>query len=766
MERVRAAYVTGVLVMPDAFERLFTALATERRARANTYAALKELDHFMYHKNFKVRYSSTYETRLPSGHRPFDICYIVGSTNENDRNVGDINSLAEMISEEIFLEIASPLSAEQASQFDNVGVLENVSLGKPMAYSSFAVASLVYPLGGIITWCAAKDTARLIQDAILHPVENSRAADSAAEAFLSQQRIREAGVDEVLDQLNQDDKGQILSVEVQLAELEGYEPEDILMAISDAESYRREELKLAREEMDSRLEEIREKNIATLSEKVDEFALSPQHGVVFAQWFLEHLKTKVEAQRDEEMVKEAKDWGEKKAEREILWQDAKGEVEMAVTSVGIPFIKGRRIRQAVADYVSAYNSYLQACLELELRSRAITFYEALKEEIDRLGRKLRSLIAKLNDTKERARASSERALVGKRVLKGEYVLARSAVDFRGLKQLYERFSPPLKTAEDKQQILSEFINHILAEEPDWSPLATAEEKKDEIGKRLYNFLLDRFGTRLGTFDLLGVLEELGGSGRVAEEGLSVFRQAGPFWNYTPVGCPEGESNIRPINLIGYYKLDPADSEWVRKLRAALPERFTPVATNDPRQLVVLKTKHGLPLYTFNALRGPCRNAYEEYEEQWRSQREGTRPLHASEEWEKMVADFHPSRVEYTQMLFALGFALDLIYVTERGAWWYARARQEEGKPPKDDHQLAQGLEKALRAFPDNKEARLDVDRTLRERMVSAQADTLNRLRDFLPKFEELARKEPTHKPYYREMKAWVEQFIKEYRRIL
>ena len=164
------------------------------------------------------------------------------------------------------------------------------------------------------------------------------------------------------------------------------------------------------------------------------------------------LRTKVEAQRDEEMVKEAKEWSEKKGEREALWHDAKGEVEMAVTSVFIG--RGRRVKQAVSDYVGAYNSYTQAFLELELRSRAITFYEALKEEIDQLDRKLRSLLAKLNVTKELALASSERAIVGKRVLKGDYVLARSAVDFRGLKQLYERFSPPLKRTNSRSCLSS------------------------------------------------------------------------------------------------------------------------------------------------------------------------------------------------------------------------------------------------------------------------------------------------------------------------
>lgn len=766
MQTVPAAYITGVLAMPDAFEPLFTTISSVHRARANTYAALKELDHFTYYKDFKVRYSDVYEITLPAGHRPFNVSYLVGSTNKNAQNVGDIESLAEMAAEEVFLEIASPLRAQEASAFDDVGELDNVSLGKPMAYSSFAVASLSYPLGDIISWCAARDTARLIQDALLHPIADSKAADDAAEAFLRQQRIREAGVDEVLNQLNRDDKGQSLSVEVQLAELEAYEAEDIPVAIGDIESYRDEELDRAYKEMDSRLEELQERNMAALAERVNEFTRSPRRGVVFAGWFLERLGAKVEAQRDEEMVSEAKEWSDRKAKREVTWQDAKEEVDVAVASPDIPIIKGRRIKQAIRDYVSAYNSYLQACQELELRSRAITFYEALKEEIERLDRKLESLIDKLDTTRELAYAASERALVRKRISEGEYVLARSAVDVDELKQLHEKFSPPSETEEDKRSILSKFLNYILAEEPDWSALARAEEKEDEMGKHLYAFLLDHFKKRLGDFDLLDVLEELGGSGRLAEEGLSLFRQAGPFWNYTTVDCPGGRGNISPINLIGYDKVDPADSEWVRQLRDAIPEHFSPVPTNDPRQLTILKTEHGLPLYTFKALRGPCRNAYELYEEQWRRQREGTRPLHASEEWEKLAADLHPGRMEYDETLFAVGFALDLIYETEDGHWYYAKARQEKGKPFKEDHRIAQGLGPALRVFLDKKEAKLDVDRAVRGMMVSAQADTLNRLREFMPGLERLIEESPSNKPYYKKMKAWIERFMKEYPRIL
>lgn len=763
MQRVPAAYVTGALVMPDAFEPLFTALSTTNRARANTYAALKELDHFTYHRHFKVRYSNAYEINLPLGHRPFDICYLLGATNENGQHVGDIEGLAEMIAEEIFLEIASPLRRQQASDFDNISELEEVSMGKAMAYSSFAVASLAYPVGRIVTWCAAKETARLIQDGLLRPVADSRATDAAAEAFLTQQRIREAGMDEVLSQLSRDGRGQPIAVDVQLVELEGQRQLELLDVMQGVEHYRSEELERACQEMDSHLGELSRRTTRALLEKVRDFTLSPDHGLVFARWFLEHLRTKVAAQRDGEMVPEAQAWSQWKGARESLWQDARGEVETAVTSWGLPVIKTRRVSQAVADYASAYNGYLQAHLELELRSRAITFYESLVEEIDRLNRTLGDLIARLNVTRDRARDFSERALVGRRVLRGEYVLARSAVDFQGLEELYQRYSPSLETTADRRQILTEFLGHVRAENPGWSPLAGAHEDEDHIGAQLYEFLRARFHERLAGLDLLTVLRELEGSGRVTDACHSLFRNAGPFWSFTTVDCPEGRGNIHPVSLIGYHRVDGAGSGWVKELRGAV-ERFTPVPTNDPYQLVILKTKHGLPLYTFNALRGLYRNAYEVYEDQWRSHREGTRPLHASEEWEKAVADIHPSRDVYRHILFAVGFGLDLIY--NKGDWYYARARQEEGQPHKDDHQIAQGRRAALEAFARSKEARLDVDRTLRERMVSAQAETLSRLSEYVRWLETQALKDTANKALYQQEKAWVEQFVKEYRRLL
>jgi hypothetical protein len=770
MQRVPVTYVTGLLVMPDAFEPLFTSLSTTNRARANTYAACKTLDHHMYHRDFPMRYSDTYAISLPSGQRPFDICYLLGSTNENHQNVGNISDLGEMMAEEIFLEIASPLGGKEASQLDNIDEVNNISLGKPMAYSSFAVGSLAYPVSEITTWCAARDTARLTQGLLLQPLASGSDAEESAEAFLRQQRIREQGVDEVLDQLNQSSRGSPISIQAQFIEVEGFKRDETLDVIRDLEAYTQEELVKLQEQMDANLDRLRQRARAALGREVKQLTLGPRYGVTFGQWFLGHLRAKVRAQRDEEMVAEAKEWKERKQAQLAVWRDARQELEAAVAPGGILGIRslfGRGVTPALRDCISAYNGYLDAWRQLELRSRAITFYESLKESIDDLDRRLNSLKAKLNATRERTQLFTERALVGKRILQGEYVLARSAVGFERLRQLYERYSPSLETEEDKRRVLSEFLNYVLTNDPDWSPLAHAEDPEDQIGERLYNFLRAHFEERLGAMNLLELLEEMGDSAQVGHEVLTVFGQAGPFWNYTTVDCPEGRGNIHPVNLVGYDGLGGDDSRWADRLSAAIPDRFTPVTTNDGRQLVVLRTKHGLPLYTFKGLRGPYRNAYEVYEDQWRSQREGARPLHASELWEKTVADLHPSRLEYSRMLFAIGFALDLVYQSgDKSSWYYARARHKETEPFREDHQLANGLEEAIETFIIMKEARQDVDQELREMMVSAQADTLRRLRDFLPRFEELAAGSPTNKDVYHQMRAWVEQFVREYRRVL
>ena len=170
LRRQPTAFVTGVMVMDDAFLPKAHTENTRADFRANTLAALMEINYFSLVRRFKEQYDEITSTEeLPDGFRPFDIAYLLGLHNTQGQALASFNALTDMIAAEMMLEIASPLHGRTENVLDNVKANDRSVAGQPAAFSSFALSALVYPLQGIASWCALQAHAIFSDKVLLAP---------------------------------------------------------------------------------------------------------------------------------------------------------------------------------------------------------------------------------------------------------------------------------------------------------------------------------------------------------------------------------------------------------------------------------------------------------------------------------------------------------------------------------------------------------------------------------------------------------------------
>ncbi len=151
--------VVGIFVMPRPFDRV-----RQEAIQPNTLAALQELDYFMScpveaRRFDSIRYiEGSPVNKVDCTERPFNVCYLIDSVNSRGEMLLSIEQLWSMIVDGMFL-----LSASQIGEmaWSNINNLSQKFVGTRV-FSSFGIASLVFPANQIQHICAAKVGAEVI----------------------------------------------------------------------------------------------------------------------------------------------------------------------------------------------------------------------------------------------------------------------------------------------------------------------------------------------------------------------------------------------------------------------------------------------------------------------------------------------------------------------------------------------------------------------------------------------------------------------------
>jgi hypothetical protein len=639
------SFVTGVLVMPSAFIARAKAPIERQRWQANGYAALRELDLANAKRAFSQDYGGGYKIgRMIKGMKPFNICYLISLFNENNQALSGYDSLTEMISEEMMLEIASPLQGEVNNLLDNIQETDSIRAGQPYAYSSFSVASLLYPLPEVASWCGLKFESPFINNILLRPLKTPEDAGDQVNSLIDDLHLREEGADQVINALNKNNLGKVLPLnQLEYGMFEGI-PDNVIM-----DSFQREfqscleDLEVAKREMATRCQELQLSVPKEIRQRINQILMNPERGPEFVDWCLTSLEAKLKAYRTEQMLVEQSQYQSQFSAAQAELAATQEDIERAI---GLPRVlpwRNRQITQAVNTHITTLNTRISAEHQAVLRESAVQFFNTLLETVSLLTHQVRELISSLKSEAHAAESAAEQARVRLKVTRSDFSLVKSIVDEDVLLETYERYKPAHQSAEEKRRLNSAFWKFVAENASDWE-LGRDDVLAEGFSSQPFYFLGESIGRQLAAIPILERMKERtrgkGSKKRQVwrEEIAERYTQAAAFWNVSLVtNVAEVERNLRRSpNLVGYGEND-LDVRWSEDVNKSLPEEITPVQTKNNQELIFLKTVHGLPLFAVYEAEADLKGSYELLQYEWK-QAQSDLPIHASRLWESEVTN--------------------------------------------------------------------------------------------------------------------------------
>lgn len=646
LRRQPTAYVTGILVTDDAFLPKGQTANTAAEFSANTMAALREINHFSVTRTFHERYDDLISTEeLPTGSfRPFDVAYLLGLHNAEGQALDSFESLADMISAEMMVEIASPLQGHTTNVLDNVRANENSIAGQPAAFSSFALSSLVYPLPGIASWCALSGHADFSRRVLLEA--RRPASDVAAEvlAFTQKVGVEEEQADSLIERLTMDDKGEIAAVPfVSHDQIDGLPESQLLGMLQRLEENALAELAERRERIAGNVHPIQRKFAGDIRSEVELMVREPQRGPRYAAWFLDHLTGRLVTQRDELMVGEQVMYRADADAHEAAWQSARSTLGRALLLPRWLPWRRRRIQVGRMAYTTALNAFVNATYELERRTQAILCLNSFVEESRALARRANDIVAEWLKLSEIAQERAQAEMAQRQATETEYSLMRNVVGRDELQRTFRRHFPQTEEPQQRDHLASQFWRFFAEQVPDWTLTAgspTNPEGSPAI--QAYYFLANWYADHLAGKSLIERLKEIYGSDWQREIELR-YRQTAPFWNYNLARFGDKiRNNLQnEPRLVGYGEEDVAG--WTRAVGRALGEVLDGVNNKNQHEMLFLKTAHGLPLFALRSANQTLQNAYQYVHKLWQTRQNGGNPipLHISTEWEAVMPNIMP-----------------------------------------------------------------------------------------------------------------------------
>ena len=683
------SFVTGLLLVdPSPFDEIVQEEGLRRRMEANIYAALCELDWMMgghlsdeVHRNRSdmqklahntaeggngapswnfpaiqekrngERPKSTYEMQylnrltITSGDKPFDICYLVSSTNEHARRLREVDSLTEMIAQEIFLEIATPLGRTGRSQLDNVERLGGFSdyRGRPLAYSSFAVASLNITTDlirqRVVLNLVDRTVSRLLAERDNDMLNQLLGTDQAQLVYseATQELIEQLpfDLDAALDAL---DTASGMGQQIDIPDLNYSAGVQGNVYQSEALSYRRRLDDLINNGFQPAYQRAEQSltreytNVCTqlIAHVLGDSKLSLTDVITILSSQVEKIDQMIAGAEQERSLAQADvdtfganvndginklDKALKRPVRQYVFFPTNKNELVGVAARTIPGdlkkqAEGRRdlLRwRAVSSVGVQTRQYLR---------EAISGLRQLPTDLIVLQREVANL-------KNVSQTTLDRGSL-------QYQLEFEALDIRDVEALSEEIWQGIDVANLGQVIAARISG-------------TSSRRTPSTPHRIMRFFEDAVQHRLSTGDLSSLLFRMNGddTGTLERQLKRLIEYAEPFCSLDLTRCPE----VKQWSLIYLVGYDGAarigGNQRLADTFTKLIDRHTPVNTNNPNQIVFLKTKHGLPLFSLVLLNGMMRASYHEHRNAWLRGDRGYRPVHLAQQWND-VQDLNPA----------------------------------------------------------------------------------------------------------------------------
>jgi len=143
-----APRIYGIMVLPSAFKRV----VYNKNARANAYAALKEIDYFMSGNTFKAKYPSGRTVEIPDRLFEDGMLYLLDVVNLAGNSLQGRDQVQELTGQFISSFVASTVGGAIEERMVNDSTRSSIYLPKgeksmrKAAYNSFGISRVIYPV--------------------------------------------------------------------------------------------------------------------------------------------------------------------------------------------------------------------------------------------------------------------------------------------------------------------------------------------------------------------------------------------------------------------------------------------------------------------------------------------------------------------------------------------------------------------------------------------------------------------------------------------
>ena len=663
--RESSCYINGVLALPSVFSD-----GNSDDMQSNAFAALSELDYLMENPSWKVDYGNQMVNTVSfRAQRPFNICYLIDARNENGQGLRGLEESVLMIAEAVYLQISSQVGKAHASSFDNVYILGQSTLEvatnetHATAYSSLGTASLNFPAGKIIEYCANKLNSEIIAGELLNSTLDLTVVVRMVEEFLEANRL---DPHTLLERLTGEATDEPDGISIDPGQLENVRYNDLIGAVDeivtragkalDSELFPRLALKQAPELI--LLEKAVEREVERL---VDD----PNNSLFFADIFLLQLGARLTIMSEK--------LGAKIRQLDIRSQLIEESRKNAYAAFEESYTRGHTGRErkktfeAGVEFLNEVEAGLQEKLDAGRHMVSASVLSGLITAVEEQRGRIQGLIDKLRLIEKQFRSTVDRITSEDRV----NVLAQEITTQADIENYYQQYKahgsnrsaglashpgPFGQWLNEDQEIISQHllvfgreVFHPIGEITLESVILAKDDK--QIGRRLYELI----------------------------------ERSVPFWSYRKADVLEHDWRPQEIIVIGVE----GEERSIFKNTVQVAQRLA--STFDKHQIVVLQTKHGLPLFALTQ--------YDQFRKSHDNvMMHNLKPLY-------VLPEVRPGGHKAKQV-FALSIIFGEIFVS--GAFYYAKAENEVDPPIS----LGQGMTNSLQYLRSNN----DLIRSLEKRI--------------------------------------------------
>lgn len=628
-------HITGIGVLPQAFRGI-----RGPNLLPNTAAALQELNHLMVKSGFSARYPDG--QIIESQEAPFNLFYVVDGIDERGQTWANLNDVAAMVAEGVFLQMGSQLGRKGENAFDNLdeSVARITANGEGTFLSSFGVGYLEFDAPAAAALC----TRWLLLDLIQQGWLKSRSLESEENPFASLLALLqpERLASRLLHDPETDSPWQIdLNPP---GWLQRQRPDEIAV---NAPRYL----------VDYGQARLQETFLPQINRNAATFAHAAQ--TAWQQTWLAHLFAPTlglpylerQLQQAQDLINEwiaaTRRQHQTGATQLIRQQEGQTQAGRALAEAAQSFFVGRggRVQNSLAHYFQLSRQLCQTQLEQHVRLSQITTWQEVVTTLNSLSEQTRSLQERLQQVQRRLIPEIPEHI---RQLTAGDVARLSLADESYLQQLYQ--SQPLPWADVTTQV--------------GEPTSLLALPADRLANTLQQRLLPHFQP-VADLTIEQVMAQQAAAISPATRRQQLFRLATPSWNIDRTRLPEGGEGLTRLEVLGVAD----ETGTLFKGEPML------VSTRDPHRLMALVVVAGAPT-----------SALQQYRlyQQSLQQTGGRKPIY-------VLPNFITGDTE-GQLAFALGNWFN--FIRSQGTFFYYHP-EDSLLPP---HQLANGLANAIQAF--------------------------------------------------------------------